>query len=420
MKQPNLDQWTTGFALVAFLGLFVAPLLYSQAGQRKTQVSYVVAILTLFSATLLYYVLWWSNYLQYFPFLNGFVELFTLLFGPLFYLYLRSLTGRPASPRQHALHLLPFGAALLLSLPWLLLPVEQRQALARITPAGFFALYHRTLPWLTLSQLLLYAVALFGLLPAFRTLTHVARWARWLAACYWGFVLANWSYYLLVQLPTFRRSWDYAIALAMSAFVFLVAVLAYVQPQVFQTNEAPDFAPDANKDEAPEPGAEPALAAEAAEAKVVLMTVATEPAPRYQHSGLPPHLAQEQARRLEQLMRQEKLYRRSELRLDTLAERLGLSRHHLSQVLNEQLGLNFFEYVNALRIAEAQELLRNTSRRQLNIIEVAYEVGFNNKVSFNKAFKNTTGLTPSEFRQQVDGNPDGDLRLLTTPGLEKG
>ncbi|WP_165903808.1 hypothetical protein [Hymenobacter gummosus] len=38
MKQPNLDQWTTGFALVAFLGFFVAPLLYSQAGQRKDQI----------------------------------------------------------------------------------------------------------------------------------------------------------------------------------------------------------------------------------------------------------------------------------------------------------------------------------------------------------------------------------------------
>ncbi|QHJ05833.1 helix-turn-helix domain-containing protein [Hymenobacter busanensis] len=417
MKEPNLDQWTTGFALVAFLGLFMAPLLYSQAGQRKGQIGYVVAILALFSAVLLYYVLWWSNYLTYFPFLNGFVELFTFLFGPLFYLYLRSLAEKQPLGAQRWLHFLPFVVCLLLSLPWLVLPPEQKRQVAEAAgPGSFFALYHRSLPWLALVQLLGYAVALLRLQPAFNALHHVGRWARWLTASYWGFVLANWSYYLLVQLPFFNRQWDYGVSLAMSAFIFLVAVLAYVQPQVFQTNQSPGFSP------APELAAAPAPAETAVEAEAATATDAqpVPPAPRYQHSGLPPRVAQEQAHRLEQLMRGEKLYRNSELRLDTLADRLGLSRHHLSQVLNEQLGVNFFEYINALRIAEAQELLRNTSRQQLNIIEVAYEVGFNNKVSFNKAFKATTGLTPSEYRQNLNGNTDRDLRLEAEPELEKG
>ncbi|MCB2408036.1 helix-turn-helix domain-containing protein [Hymenobacter lucidus] len=144
------------------------------------------------------------------------------------------------------------------------------------------------------------------------------------------------------------------------------------------------------------------------------------PVPRYQNSGLPPQLARHWAQRLEELMQTEHLYRRSDLRLDTLADRLGLSRHHLSQVLNEQLGLHFFEYVNSLRVAEAQELLRNMSRRQLYIIEVAYAVGFNNKVSFNKAFKAATGLTPSEFRQQALDNPDRNFPLSRVSVLAKG
>ncbi len=58
MNQPDLDRWTTAFALVAFLGLFLAPLLLTQAGQQKHQIRYVVAILILFSVVLVYYALY--------------------------------------------------------------------------------------------------------------------------------------------------------------------------------------------------------------------------------------------------------------------------------------------------------------------------------------------------------------------------
>jgi AraC-like DNA-binding protein len=401
MKEPNLDQWTTAFALVAFLGLFIAPLLYSQASQRKHQVGYVVAILVLFSTVLLYYVLWWSHYLQFVPWLGGFVEPLFLLFGPLFYLYLRNLARQPVRGEERWAHFAPYALSLVLSVGFLLANPGKAQAAGPSGDGSFMEHYYLSLPWLGLLQLLGYGVAMLRLQPVFGSLQHVARWAHWLTACYWGFVLANVAYYLLVRLPFFNRGWDYGISLAMSAFIFMVAVLAYVQPHIFQTNQAPGFAPEPAAKAAelvPEPavvGAEPAA----------LPTV------RYQNSGLPERVALQQAQRLEQLMRVEKLYRLNELRLDTLAERLGMSRHHLSQVLNEQLGLSFFEYVNALRIAEAQVLLRNTSRQQLNIIEVAYEVGFNNKVSFNKAFKAATGLTPTEFRQQVNGNSDKDCSV---------
>lgn len=213
----------------------------------------------------------------------------------------------------------------------------------------------------------------------------MARWARWFSWCYLGFVLANWSYYLLVHLPFFNRDWDYAISLSMVIFIGLVAVLSYMQPQIFQTNH-----PFLN-------GKTTSLLANFAP---------KGPEVRYRHSGLPAHAANHFAQQLQRLMRTEKLYHDNDLRLDTISERLNISRHHLSQVLNEQLGMNFFEYVNSLRVKEAKELLSQVSRQQLNIIEVAYQVGFNNKVSFNKSFKNATGLTPTEFRRIVQEKPD--------------
>jgi AraC-like DNA-binding protein len=406
---PSLDHWTSAFGLVAFLGGFIAPLLYWQAGQRRRQVSYVVSIVLLFSATLLYYVLWWSGYLRYVWVLGGLVEPTVFLFGPLFFFYLKDLAGQPLPGRQRLAHLLPFGLVLLVSLPYVVLPPAEKLALAKATTASahYYGLFFRLLPWVALLQTLLYAVALHRLRPAFASLQQVGRWARWFSGCFNAFLLANLSYYVLVRLPFFNQSWDYGISLAMCLAIASVTVLAYVQPQVFQTNQPPELVRPAAR------SSEPAVpTVEAAEAA---------PTPsRYQNSGLPPKMAAHFAARLDELMHREQLYRQNDLRLDTLAERLGLSRHHLSQVLNEQLGVNFFEYVNARRIAEARELLALDATPRLNIIEVAYEVGFNNKVSFNKAFKTATGLTPSAYRLQALGNADRSLPATAPTRAEKG
>ena len=97
-------------------------------------------------------------------------------------------------------------------------------------------------------------------------------------------------------------------------------------------------------------------------------------------------------------MQTNKLYIQSDISLDKLATSTGISKHYLSQAINENLKMNFFEYINTLRINEAKELLLKP-KEELNVIEVAYQVGYNNKVSFNKAFKTITGVTPTEFRQ---------------------
>ena len=55
--------------------------------------------------------------------------------------------------------------------------------------------------------------------------------------------------------------------------------------------------------------------------------------------------------------------------------------------------------MNQLRVEEARQLLAETSRSDMHVIEVAYAVGFNNKASFNAAFKRATGMTPTEYRR---------------------
>ena len=90
-------------------------------------------------------------------------------------------------------------------------------------------------------------------------------------------------------------------------------------------------------------------------------------------------------------------YRNQELKLADLANQLGLNQHELSQILNEQLGKGFFELINSYRVAEAKDLL--LQNRQHSILSIAFEVGFNSKSAFNRAFRKQVGMTPSEFRR---------------------
>ena len=99
------------------------------------------------------------------------------------------------------------------------------------------------------------------------------------------------------------------------------------------------------------------------------------------------------------LLDSEKIYRENYLNLGTLAEKLNTTRHNTSQVINEHFDMNFHELINKYRIDEAKYILNNDLKQNMNIIDIAYEVGYNNKVTFNKAFKKDTQLTPSQYQR---------------------
>jgi AraC-like DNA-binding protein len=91
----------------------------------------------------------------------------------------------------------------------------------------------------------------------------------------------------------------------------------------------------------------------------------------------------------------------SDLSLQKLAKKLAIPSHHLSQIINERLQKNFFEFVNSYRVAEAKKLLADPAKKHLNIAEIGFNVGFNSLSTFNAAFKNLTQMTPSLFRKQA-------------------
>ncbi|MGV3639927.1 MAG: helix-turn-helix domain-containing protein [Adhaeribacter sp.] len=96
-------------------------------------------------------------------------------------------------------------------------------------------------------------------------------------------------------------------------------------------------------------------------------------------------------------METQKPYRQSNLTIQDLAALVQLPKHHLSQVINERLGKNFYDFINHYRVAEAQQLLLDPRYRHLTNLAVAEEAGFNSKATFNAVFKKQTGQTPSGY-----------------------
>ncbi len=100
-------------------------------------------------------------------------------------------------------------------------------------------------------------------------------------------------------------------------------------------------------------------------------------------------------------METDKCFLDHDLSLPHLAKKMDLTSHELSYLLNEGLGVSFFEFVNRYRVEEAKTLLLSPEYHHLNILGIAYETGFNSKTTFNTSFKKFTGVSPSEFRKSV-------------------
>ncbi|MBD1432081.1 AraC family transcriptional regulator [Sphingobacterium sp. DN00404] len=104
--------------------------------------------------------------------------------------------------------------------------------------------------------------------------------------------------------------------------------------------------------------------------------------------------------RLLNLMDNDKPYLDPILTLPLLADKIGLSVHELSYVLNTGVDLNFYQFVNAYRIRYAQQLLNENTRNDYNIQEIFIRSGFNSKTTFYTAFKQIVGMTPKQYLQQ--------------------
>lgn len=101
---------------------------------------------------------------------------------------------------------------------------------------------------------------------------------------------------------------------------------------------------------------------------------------------------------LQNLMKSEKPYLEPQLTLADLSKRARLNTTVLSYVVNQGFGKNFNDFVNEYRVGEIKEKLQTQAAKNLNLLGLAMECGFNSKATFNRAFKKVTGVSPKEFQ----------------------
>lgn len=121
-----------------------------------------------------------------------------------------------------------------------------------------------------------------------------------------------------------------------------------------------------------------------------------KPFEKYQNKRIPDQQAEALLQKVEKIMVEEKLYNNPDIKLGDLAQRLNMTNHQLSQLLNDNLQKSFSNFINEYRIKEACHLIME--QPHIRIEEIGYDVGFNSKSTFFTAFKKFAGTTPTLYK----------------------
>jgi AraC-like DNA-binding protein len=381
---PTFDTWTVIFLFAAIQGLVLALIMFYHGNKKsRSQKMYVTTLMVLFCLQICEYVLWWTGYIYVMPHLMRLTASFTYLFGPILFFYFRSIfRNQGFQVKKDWGHLGLFFIFIAFHINEYLLSADEKTLIINTVTKTDTIPW----PWLNLIQLCMYTIICYYEYQSEAENTkEVKKWFRLILVLFSLFIAASLAYYALVRLPWFNPTWDYMISGATMVFIYSIAIYAYFNDKVFNGF---DLTENTSKS-------------------------------KYQNSALKNEFGNHILSRLNELMDREKLYVDDEINLDRLAARLNITRHQLSQVLNERAEMNFFEYINSRRIQEAKQLLTSTSKKELNIIEIAYKVGYTNKVTFNNTFKKYTGMTPSDFRSSAHETEKGQILPIRDSGMLK-
>ncbi len=122
---------------------------------------------------------------------------------------------------------------------------------------------------------------------------------------------------------------------------------------------------------------------------------------KYKTSSLSEADKVDYTKQLIQLMEVHEIYLDQELKLEDLGEKLNIDKREISQLLNEHVGMSFYDFVNSYRVEQVIKRLKRGDHKTENILTIGLESGFNSKATLNRAFKKITGSSPKEFCDQL-------------------
>lgn len=370
----------TLLTLGAAQGLFLTVLLATRQVNSAANKVLAVAML-LFSVYIAQGVYYSRGYFLDYPHFIGISQPLIFVFGPILYVYTGMvIDGGHRFKPQYLVHFIPFVLVTMTLVPFYLsdgaTKIEFLDALFADGPPLHLAIIENLQYIHGLTYVAATAVVLRrhrrDLRDVHSSVEHISLlWLRNLTIA----IVAVWALATVlhlvelggIDLGGLQRT---LTPLAVSVFVYAVGYFGWQQPEIFR--------PVLKADESQQP---------------------EETAAGYARSGVSSGEAADYMRRLRELMETEQPWRDGQLTLPDLAERLALTPHNLSEVINSQSGSNFYDLVNGYRVEEAKRLLRDPEYRNLTVLAIAEESGFNSKSTFNSYFKKRVGETPSNFRK---------------------
>ncbi len=382
-------------------GLLFALALLTLGDRNHLANRYLAVLLAILGLMPIHRFLWGTGYIEYFPAYTSIVLFLGIVIPPALFLYVRTMTYVETRPPWKWL-IVPLIFAWAMQLPTHFATVEQKVALVSNTYINMdmprvllvsFRIY------VVMAQIYLFTavgLSLYMLLKHTRNIRHFfsyrenieLAWARNVILVSMCFLLATLILYIL--LPFFgsgdEAQTDYLIELMFkitdvffAVVVFYSGVMGLLQTRIYQ----------------------PALLQEQEFETIVTESggEADKEKEKYQKSALSPEKAEKIHARLLEVMDIHKPYLESDLNLGRLAELTGSSSNHLSQVINGQLETSFFDFVNGYRVKYAQSLMAEENCK--TILDIALEAAFNSKSAFYGAFKKNTGLTPAQYRRDL-------------------
>jgi AraC-like DNA-binding protein len=103
-------------------------------------------------------------------------------------------------------------------------------------------------------------------------------------------------------------------------------------------------------------------------------------------------------------MKENKPFLNPELTIAALSRELNVSPYYLSDILNNKLNLNFYDFINHYRVEEFKMKLTNPESEKLSFSGIASDCGFNSKATFYRVFKKSTGTSPNEYYKAFSRN----------------
>lgn len=370
---PKLNLWSFAYLYVALIGFYIAIIINFNRKVDQMAKLLISAFVFIHSFFIFHICLLITNYQFDYPHSYLMSTSFSFLYGPLLYFYFKRITQQYQFKRKDLLHLLPTVLFLVYIIPIYAQSGEDKLALmlGRVS-AGYNpgdSTYIGVIVGLKLASLAIYGYFIRELYLKSRNKgdlrTNNKIWQRNVYIIHFAYIISYAIYGTLISNHINSGVFYHAQIVCMSLMVLYVGYSANVQPHLFSG----------------------------------LYSYDNQLLFKYKKSGLTRSLSQELKEQLMQLFDEEKIYKDSDISLETIAGRLNTTRHNASQVINEHFQVSFHELINKYRIQEAKKILDNDHQKNLNIIDVAYEVGYNNKVTFNKAFKKDTKLTPSEYQK---------------------